>query len=154
MLKAGRSLWIILNAECWMKSVNYFMLTVEGWTKSENKILELTFDFSITIIDLYKILISQNEYVISKQLLRSATSIGANVEEANAAQTKKDFAMKMSIASKEARETKYWLRLLDKSQIIRLDYSSYLDSIEHIINILTKIVKTSQENLSSTQFKI
>lgn len=115
--------------------------------KTENKILELTFDFSLKIIGLYKILIGQNEYVISKQLLKSATSIGANVEEANAAQTKKDFIMKMSIASKEARETKYWLKLLDKSQIVSHDYSSYLNSIEHIINILTKIVKTSQEAL-------
>ena len=115
--------------------------------KEDNKILSLTFDFSIQIIGLYKTLIQQNEYVISKQLLRSATSIGANVEEANAAQTKKDFITKMSIASKEARESKYWLRLLDKSQMVKTDYSSYLTTIEHIINILTKIVKTSQESL-------
>jgi four helix bundle protein len=115
--------------------------------KTENKILELTFDFSLRIISLYKELIQQNEYVISKQILRSSTSIGANVEEANAAQTKKDFIMKMSIASKEARETKYWLRLLDKSQIIKYSYEEYLKTIDHIINILTKIVKTSQESL-------
>ena len=94
--------------------------------KTENKILELTFNFSLQIIELYKILVQQKEFVISKQLLKSATSIGANVEEANAALTKKEFIMKMSIASKEARETKYWLRLLDKSQIVMLDYSPYL----------------------------
>ena|SRR5437762_7468240 len=117
--------------------------------KEENKILNLTFDFSIQIIGLYKTLVQQNEYVISKQLLRSATSIGANVEEANAAQTKKDFTMKMSIASKEARESKYWLRLLDKSQMIKADYSFYLTAIENIINILTRIVKTSQESLNN-----
>ncbi len=117
--------------------------------KEDNKILNLTFDFSIQIIGLYKLLVQRNEYVISKQLLRSATSIGANVEEANAAQTKKDFIMKMSIASKEARESKYWLRLLDKSQMVKADYSVYLTSVEHIINILTKIVKTSQESLNS-----
>ena len=86
--------------------------------KTENKIVSLTFDFSLEIIRLYKILVERKEYVISKQLLRSATSIGANVEEANAAQTKKDFIAKMSIASKEARETKYWLRLLDKSKLV------------------------------------
>jgi four helix bundle protein len=57
--------------------------------------------------------------------------------------------MKMSIASKEARESKYWLRLLDKSQMVKADYSVYLTSVEHIINILTKIVKTSQESLNS-----
>jgi four helix bundle protein len=98
--------------------------------KSENKILELTFNFSLEIIGLYKQLIQQSEYVISKQLLRSATSIGANVEEANAAQTKKDFITKMSIASKEARETKYWLRLLAKSRLVNLDYTPYIESIE------------------------
>lgn len=113
----------------------------------ESKILNLSFDFSLKIINLYKILIKQNEYVISKQLLRSATSIGANVEEANAAQTKKDFITKMSIASKESRETRYWLRLLDRSKLIDIEYSSYLSSIEHIINVLTKIVKTSQQSL-------
>lgn len=115
--------------------------------KTENKILSLTFDFSIEIIGLYKNLIDQKEFVISKQLLRSATSIGANVEEANAAQTKKDFIGKMAIASKEARETKYWLRLLEKSKLVPLDYSTYLLSIEHIINVITKIVKTSQISL-------
>jgi four helix bundle protein len=113
----------------------------------ENKIQELTFDFSLQIIDLYKTLIKHNEYILSKQLLRSATSIGANVEEASAAQTKKDFIMKMAIASKESRETRYWLRLLERSKLVDLNYSTYLTSIEHIINILTKIVKTSQENL-------
>jgi four helix bundle protein len=122
--------------------------------KSENKILDLSFDFAIQIIGLYKMLVEQKEFVISKQLLRSATSIGANIEEANAAQTKKDFIAKMSIASKEARETKYWLRLLDKSQLVKLNYSIYLDSVEHIINILTKIVKTSQESLASKPFNI
>ena len=114
--------------------------------KEDNKILNLTFDFSIQIIGLYKILIQHNEYVISKQLLRSATSIGANVEEANAAQTKKDFIAKMSIASKEARETKYWLRLLSKSKLTKIPVESYLIEIEHIINIITKIIKTSQES--------
>ena len=83
--------------------------------KTENKILDLSFDFALQAIKLYKILIENKEYVISKQFLRSATSIGANVEEANAAQTKKEFISKMSIASKESRETRYWLKLLDKS---------------------------------------
>jgi four helix bundle protein len=115
--------------------------------KTENKILELSFDFSLQMISLYKILIDKKEFVLSKQLLRSGTSIGANVEEATAAQSKKDFVTKMSIASKEARETRYWLRLLDKSKLVDINYSNYLTSVEHIINILTKIVKTSQESL-------
>ena len=107
----------------------------------------MSFDFSLQIINLYKILIDRKEFVLSKQLLRCGTSIGANVEEATAAQSKKDFITKMSIASKEARETKYWLRLLDKSKLVDLDYAEYLKSIDHIINILTKIVKTSQESI-------
>ena len=83
-------------------------------------IQQKTFDFSIKIILLYKQLLEQKEFVISKQLLRSATSIGANVEEALAGQTKRDFIAKMSIASKEARETKYWLRLLDQGPLLKL----------------------------------
>jgi four helix bundle protein len=112
--------------------------------KTENKILELSFDFSLQIIKLYKLLVEKKEYVISKQLLRCGTSIGANIEERIAAQSRKDFITKMSIASKEARETRYWLRLLDKSKLVDIDYSPYLKSVEHIINILTKIVKTTQ----------
>ena len=110
--------------------------------------MEMSFQFSLQIINLYKCLIENKEYILSKQLLRSATGIGANVEEALAGQSRKDFISKMAIASKEARETRYWLRLLDKSKLIDIDYSIYSDSIEHIINILTKIVKTSQEMLS------
>ncbi|MBI4652680.1 four helix bundle protein [Candidatus Kuenenbacteria bacterium] len=94
-----------------------------------------------------KLLIAKNEYVISKQLLRSGTSIGANIEEALTGQSKKDFLHKMSIALKEARETRYWLKLLDKSQIILTDYKNYLVEIENIINILTKIVKTSSQSI-------
>ena len=117
--------------------------------KKDNRILEMTFSFSLSIIALYKILIENKEFVISRQLLRSGTSIGANIEEANAAQTKKEFITKMSIASKEARETKYWLRLLEASKLVSTDYSSYLSTIDHIINILTKIVKTSQDSIKA-----
>jgi four helix bundle protein len=109
-----------------------------------NIIAELSFDFAIQIIKLCSQLIEKKEFVLSKQLLRSATSVGANVEEASAGQTKRDFITKMAIASKEARETRYWLRLLHESQIGKLDYTSYLVKIETIIRVLTKIVKTAQ----------
>ena len=89
-------------------------------------------------------MLSHKEYVLSKQLLKSATSIGANVEEALAGQSRKDFIAKMAIASKEARETKYWLLLIEKSNLIEIDVSQYLKNIEEIIRILTSIVKTSQ----------
>lgn len=112
--------------------------------EKENIIQKLSFDFSLNIIDLYKDLVAKNEYVLSKQLLRSGTSIGANVEEALAGISRKDFIAKMSISSKEARETRYWLRLLQASQLVKLDYSSYLEKIDEIISILTAIVKTSQ----------
>jgi four helix bundle protein len=111
----------------------------------QNVILEKSFDFSIKMIKLYTFLKDHNEYVISKQLLRSGTSIGANAEEADAGQTHKDFTAKMSIASKEARETRYWLRLLQKSQLVKYDYKEFLDDAEEIIRILTAIVKTSQQ---------
>lgn len=114
--------------------------------KEDNLIIDKSFNFALEIIDLYKTLRNSNEFVISKQLLRCATSIGANVEEANAAQSKKDFIAKMSIASKESRETRYWLKLLNKSQLVELDFSSYLNHVDEIIRILTSIVKTAQLN--------
>lgn len=114
--------------------------------EKKNIIAELSFDFALKVITLYKNLVESKEYVLSKQLLRSACSIGANVEEASAGQTKRDFISKMAIASKEARETRYWLRLLSRSKFVEIDYSEYLAGIDDIIRILTKIVKTAQNN--------
>jgi four helix bundle protein len=90
---------------------------------------------------------TRNEFVISKQLLRSGTSIGANIEEATAGQSRKDFASKMAISSKEARETYYWLRLLrDSNMVGELDFSKLVNDCEEIIRILTAIVKTVQSH--------
>ncbi|MDR4503287.1 MAG: four helix bundle protein [Candidatus Scalindua sp.] len=114
--------------------------------KKDNIILEKSFDFALSIIELYKNMTEQKEYILSKQILRSGTSIGANVEEAIAAHSRKDFAAKMIIASKEARETRYWLRLLQKSQLVKLEFTIQLNDIETIINIITAIVKTTQSN--------
>ncbi|MCG2793240.1 MAG: four helix bundle protein [Weeksellaceae bacterium] len=115
--------------------------------KEDNLIQNLTFEFALSIINFYLDCKSQNEYILSKQILRSGTSIGANVEEAIAAQSKKDFISKLSIANKEARETKYWLKLYQSTNLVNVDVDSYLLQIESIINILTKIIKTSSENL-------
>jgi four helix bundle protein len=114
--------------------------------RKKNEILELSFEFSLAIIDTYKYLRTKKEYVMSKQLLRSGTSIGANVTEAQAAQSVNDFIAKMSIASKEARETEYWLRLLVKSGYLsKYNRKSVLiDNIQSIIKLLTSIVKTTQ----------
>jgi len=110
-------------------------------------ILERSFQFSLRILDLYKDLIKDKEYVISKQLLRSGTSLGANIHEASAAFSRKDFIHKMSIASKEARETQYWIKLLEEGNLVNTDLTYYSKEIVNIVNITTAIVKTAQENL-------
>ena len=120
--------------------------------KKENLILDKSFGFALSIIELYKLMIVEKEYVMSKQLLRSGTSIGANIEEATAAFSRKDFIFKMSISSKEARETKYWLRLIAKSNLTNIDVNTLLNEINQIINILTAIVKTTQENSTKRIF--
>jgi four helix bundle protein len=104
-----------------------------------------SFEFALKVIRLYQRLQEQREYVISKQLLRSGTSIGANVEEASAGQSRNDFCAKTAIASKEARETRYWLRLLKESHLADLDVEEELASVDEVIRILTSIVKTTQE---------
>jgi len=111
----------------------------------ENLIANKTFEFALSVISLATDLKKEKEFVISRQVMRSGTSIGANVEEAIAGQSKRDFICKLSIAAKEARETKYWLRLLEKSDITQIPVNNYLIEIEHIISILTKIIKTSKE---------
>lgn len=110
----------------------------------QNIIAEKSFGFALEIIDLYIQLTKENEYVISKQLLKSGTSIGANVEESVAAQSTRDFVSKLSIAAKEARETRYWLRLLSKSKLTEINVDDHLGQIEEIIKILTKSIKTTQ----------
>ncbi len=114
---------------------------------TESIIQKKSFEFALEIIQLYRKLQEEREYVISQQLLRSGTSIGANIEEASAGQSRKDFLAKMSIASKEARETQYWLRLLQASQIVNVDVSQQLNHVFELIRILTSIVKTTGENL-------
>ncbi len=85
-------------------------------------------------------------YILSNQLLRAGTSIGASVAEAGAAQTKKDFITKMSIASKEARETLYWLRLIQSAGGHNEDCKMLIDNTEEVIKLLTATVKTAQLN--------
>ena len=112
----------------------------------ENIIADKTFKFSLRIIDVYKELVnSKKEYVLSKQLLRAGTSIGANVNEAIEAQSKADFIHKLSIALKEARETEYWIKLLISSDYLNSS-QGLNDEISEIIKILTAIIKTAKEN--------
>lgn len=114
---------------------------------SENVIEQKSFEFALNIIKAYQQMLKQKEFILSKQLLRSGTSIGANVQEAQAAISKRDFTAKMSISSKEARETRYWLLLIKYSDLVDLKTEGLLDEVDQIINILTSIVKSSQRNL-------
>ena len=110
-------------------------------TMKKNEILDLSFDFALEIIKLVKYLKANKEFVMSSQLLRSGTSIGANITEAQAAQSTNDFIAKMSISSKEARETEYWLRLLDKSNYLDeyQNKSVVFNSIQSIVKLLTSL---------------
>ena len=112
--------------------------------ESDNIIQKKSFDFALLIIELYKILNKNNEFILSKQLLRSGTSIGANIEEALQAQSKADFISKLSISLKEGVETRYWLKLLKESKIVEYNFNEYILKVNEIINILTKIIKTSK----------
>ncbi len=105
-----------------------------------------SYNFALRILKLYRHLVQESkEYVLSKQILRSGTSIGANIEEANQAQSKADFVHKLSIALKEAAETNYWLRLLRDGDILesKLAESILLDC-EEIQRILFASIKTSK----------
>lgn len=113
----------------------------------DNLIQSKSFEFSLSIISLYKLLQNEREYIVPKQLLRSATSIGANIEEAIGGQSKRDFLAKVSISLKEARKTRYWLRLLQESELTQIDVSNYQKEILSIINILSSIVKTTKTRI-------
>lgn len=111
----------------------------------QNLIQDRSFQFALDTIRLYVQMVEKREYVLSKQLLKSGTSIGANVEEAIAGQSKKDFLSKMNISLKEARETNYWLRLLKESKLVDLDYDQSLKESRELISIISAIVKTTKQ---------
>lgn len=117
----------------------------------ESIVKNKSFEFALRIIELYKILQEQKKFILSKQLLRSGTSIGTNINEALAGMSKADFAYKMSISSKEARESLYWLELLEKSQMIKLDFKPFIQECEELVKILTSIVKTTQNSTLKTK---
>lgn len=115
--------------------------------KSESIIAKKAYTFALEIIKIYKCLVSdKREYVLSKQILRSGTSIGANVNEALAGQSKRDFIHKLSISLKEARETSYWLNLLKDSDFITsLEFDKLNAACNEIIKILSSIIITTKE---------
>lgn len=114
---------------------------------AELKIVERSFLFALKIVKLCRFLEKQDgvSRILAKQLLRSGTSIGANVEEAQAGQSKADFIAKMSISRKEARETLYWLRLLKGSEMVPESHlKETIQESDELVRILTSIVKTAQ----------
>ena len=111
-----------------------------------NPVREKSFVFALDIIKLNRALVDEREYVISKQLMKSGSAIGAIIEEAIGAESRRDFLHKMSMAHKEARETYYWLRLLDESDLIRdFDLSGYLAAADELIRLLVAITRTVKE---------
>ncbi|MEN8175441.1 MAG: four helix bundle protein [Pseudomonadota bacterium] len=110
-------------------------------------IRDKSFRFAVRVVKLAQHLQREHsEYVLSRQVLRAGTSVGANVEEARAGQSRKDFIAKMAVASKEARETLYWIRLLIETGYLTAEHAEPLKGeSEELVRLLTAIVKTSQE---------
>ena len=117
----------------------------------DNLIADLTENFALRIIDMYRYIRNEKqEHVMSLQVYRSGTSIGANVSESKNAQSKADFINKLSIALKEAGETEYWLKLLFKSQTIsEKEYASIQNNLNIIIGTLVKIIQKTKENMDA-----
>ena len=121
---------------------------------AESIVKQKSYDFALQIIKFCTRLRSQNHFEISSQLLRSGTSIGANIEEALAGQSRKDFFAKMPIASKEARETNYWLRLINDANILdKKECQKLLEASEEMIKILTSIVKTGNTKTKNSKLR-
>lgn len=116
---------------------------------TESVLSDKSFAFSLRIIKLYKYMSTElREFVLSKQVLRSGTSIGANVEESKHAQSKMDFINKLSIAQKEAIETNYWLRLLKGSEYLTHEQAdSMLTDCDELQRLLTASIRTAKQNL-------
>ena len=114
----------------------------------DNILLDKSFAFAIRIVKLYKYLSQdKKEFILSKQLLRSGTSIGANINEAQDAQSKNDFISKLSISLKEARETKYWIELLRETDYLTdKEANNILEDLIEVIKLLVSIIKTTKEN--------
>jgi four helix bundle protein len=114
---------------------------------SDNPIVDLSFNFGVRIVKFYKYLNDKQVYVLSKQLLRCGTSIGANVHESIHAQSRADFISKMNIALKEADETDYWLRLLKEAEFIEeKEFISLQKDVKQIIGTLVKIIKNTKSS--------
>ncbi|HLU87141.1 MAG TPA: four helix bundle protein [Taishania sp.] len=115
----------------------------------KNVLLEKSFSFALNSIEEYQILLSKKEFIISKQFLRSATSVGANIREANNSESLKDFIHKLHISLKECDESQYWLELLFASnQMNESSYKNLMSAADEIKKILTSCILTSRSKLN------
>lgn len=116
--------------------------------KRDNILVDKSFSFAVRIVNLYKYLCSdKKEFVLSKQLLRRGTSIGANISEFQDAQSTNDFISKLSIALKEARESKYWIELLKETEYLtKKESDSLVNDLIELIKLLVTIIKTTKDN--------
>ena len=114
----------------------------------ENVIKNKSFDFAVRVVKLYKLLCDEKkEYVLSKQLLRSGTAVGALYREAEQAESKADFVHKMAIAQKECNETLYWLKLLHATDYLsKSEFESIFNDATELIKLITSIIKTTKRN--------
>jgi four helix bundle protein len=116
----------------------------------DNIIVRKSYEFALSIVALYKQLVEKKEFVLSKQILRSGTSIGANIHEAVSGESKKDFIHKLGIAVKEARETSYWLNLLKDSHYLSVtEHENLSTQCNELIKILNSIILTTKERYFS-----
>ena len=112
----------------------------------ENIVVSKSYGFALKIVELYKFLVDKKEYVMSKQVLRSGASIGANIHEAVSSESKRDFMHKLGIAVKESRETSYWLNLLKDSMFISIEkFSELIEDCNELTRILNSIILTTKE---------
>lgn len=116
--------------------------------KKENLIMDKSFAFAVRSVRLYKLLCARRKFVLSKQLLRCGTSVGALLKESEHAQSKSDFINKLSIALKEANEAEYWILLLHETEYISdVEYRSIVKDCQEIVRLLIAIIKTCKLNI-------
>ena len=149
----------VMGDELWVMGYELWVMSERGywfWSMGDSIIYRKAYSFALEIVKLYKYLSTEKrEFVLSKQLLKSGTSIGANINEAISSESKKDFVHKLGIALKEARKTLYWLNLLKDSGFITVEQFTGLNNeCNSIIKILSSIILTTKSKYLSTWTKL
>lgn len=116
--------------------------------KEKNLIVDLTFKFALSVVEYSELLEEKKKFVVAKQLLRSGTSVGANVKEAQNASSAKDFLNKMRIAQREAEETEYWLEICKHSKNYP-DCEKLIEELKSILRVINKIISSTHKKINS-----